>query len=93
MGDQPFVLDPLDNKYINVGQSSIDTDEMSQEFKENGAFVKEDIPPQTVISHNNGYIVNQKEKTTYAQLCFAIEASIYFYNTKLGPSLHQIVLT
>ena len=62
MGDQPFVLDPLDNKYINVGQSSIDTDEMSQEFKENGAFAKEDIPPQTVISHNNGYIVNQKER-------------------------------
>ena len=62
MGDKPFVNDPLDNKYIDIGQSSIDTGELSQEFKENGAFAKEDIPPQTVISHNNGYIVNQKER-------------------------------
>ena len=67
MGDQPFVLDPLDNTYINVGQSSIDTDEMSQELNENGAFAKEDIPPHTVISHNNGYIVNEKEKHQWIQ--------------------------
>ena len=67
MGDKPFVNDPLDNKYIDIGQSSIDTGELSQEFKENGAFAKEDIPPHTVISHNNGYIVNEKEKHQWIQ--------------------------
>ena len=62
MGDQPFVIDPLDNKYIDIKQSTIDTGEESQEFEENGAFGKENIPPQTVISHNNGYIVNVHER-------------------------------
>ena len=61
MGDQPLIVDPLDNKYIDLGQSSIDTGEFSQTFKENGAFAKEYIPPQTIISHYNGYIVNRKE--------------------------------
>ena len=65
MGDQPFLVDPLDNKYINVGESSIDTGEGSQELKENGAFAKEDIPPQTVMAHNNGYIVNRKERNEW----------------------------
>ena len=62
MGDQPFVVDPLDNKYIDIGESSIDTGEDSQSFEENGAFAKVDIPPQTVITHINGYICNRKER-------------------------------
>ena len=67
MGDQPFVVDPLDNKYIDVGQSSINTSEDSQKIHENGAFAKEDIPPRTVISHNNGYIVNGKERNAWIE--------------------------
>ena len=67
MGDKPFVVDPLDNKYIDVGQSSINTSEDSQDIHENGAFAKVDIPPRTVISHNNGYIVNGKERNEWIQ--------------------------
>ena len=60
-GDQPFVLDPLDKKYINIASSTIDTKESSQENNENGAFANVDIPPRTVIAHNNGKISNPKE--------------------------------
>ena len=72
IGDQPFVVDPLDNKYIELGQSSIDTCETSQEYKENGAFAKVDIPPQTVISHHNGYIVNGDERDEWINKQFEI---------------------
>ena len=61
-GDQPFVLDPLDKKYIDIARSTIDTNESSQENNENGAFAKVDIPPRTIISHNNGQIIDPKDK-------------------------------
>ena len=60
-GDQPFVLEPLDSKYINISSSTINTKESSQENNENGAFAQDDIPPHTVIAHNNGKISNPKE--------------------------------
>lgn len=60
-GDQPFILDPLDREYINLANSTIDTNETSQDDGENGAFAKIDIPPQTIIAHNNGKIFNAKE--------------------------------
>ena len=56
MGYQPLVVDPLDNKYVKIGHSSIETREPSQDYKENGAFANRDIPSGTVICHNNGYI-------------------------------------
>ena len=62
-GDQPFVLDPLDAKYINLANSTIDTKETSQDDGENGAFAMIDIPSQTIIAHNNGKISNTKETT------------------------------
>ena len=60
-GDQPFVLDPLDNKYINISSSTMNTRESSQENNKNGAFAKFDIPSRTLIAHNNRKISNPKE--------------------------------
>ena len=76
-GDQPFVLEPLDSKYINISSSTINTKESSQENNENGAFAQDDIPPHTVIAHNNGNISNPKESkaiyTTNKYLLNSIE--------------------
>ena len=60
-GDQPLLVDPLDDKYIRLGESSINTNEDSQVYKANGAFAKIDIPSGTVIAHNNGLIRSPKE--------------------------------
>jgi histone-lysine N-methyltransferase SETD7 len=63
-GDQPLVVDPLDNKYVRLGISNVDTNEKSQIIKQNGAFANIDIPPGTVISHNNGYILSKNQRVT-----------------------------
>ena len=60
-GDQPNIVDPLDGKYLRLGESIIETSELSQNYKENGVFANIDIPPNTVIAHNNGYIKTTKE--------------------------------
>ena len=60
-GDQPLVVDPLDDKYVRLGESNIDTKEKSQPKNNNGAFANVDIPPKTIIAHNNGYILTNKE--------------------------------
>ena len=60
-GDQPLVLDPLDNKYVRLGDSGFHTGETSQGTGQNGAFANIDIPPGTMIAHNNGYQYTKKE--------------------------------
>merc|ERR1711963_700510 len=57
-GDQPFILEPLDSKYINISSSTMNSRESSQENIEYGAFAQGDIPHHTVIAHNNGKISN-----------------------------------
>ena len=60
-GDQPLVVDPLDDKYIRLGDSAFETDESSQGSGQNGAFANVDIPPGTMIGHNNGFIYSKEE--------------------------------
>ena len=60
-GDQPLVVDPLDEKYIRLGGSNFDTGENSQGTEQNGAFANRDIPPSTMLAHNNGYILQKRE--------------------------------
>ena len=55
------MVDPLDDKYIRLGDSSFKTDESSQGSGQNGAFANVDIPPGTMIGHNNGFIYSKEE--------------------------------
>jgi hypothetical protein len=63
-GDQPLVLDPLERKYVRLGESDLNTGEKSQGIGQNGAFANVDIFPETVIAHNNGYILTKEEMRT-----------------------------
>ena len=60
--DADIVSDPLDEKYIQLGESTVNTNEESQNLKSNGAFAKVDIPSGTLISHNNGLILSFEEE-------------------------------
>ena len=80
-GDQPHVVDPLDEKYVRLGESSFDTGESSQQNKENGAFANVDIPSGTVFAHNSGYIYSQKEMVMLKnQQQELLEKKYEFYN-------------
>ena len=80
-GDQPLILDPLDKRYVQLGESGINTGEKSQGIGQNGAFANIDITPGTVISHINGYIFNEMEsKILMKKQAKLIHKKKEFYN-------------
>ena len=93
-GDQPLVIDPLDDRYIRLGESHIDTKEKSRDSKQNGAFAMVDIPPGTMIGHYNGYILSEKEiKKQILQHQSLIDGKVSFYNKleKDQPVINDLI--
>ena len=55
------MVDPLDDKYIRLGDSFFKTDESRQGSGQNGAFADVYIPHGTMIGHYNGLIYSKDE--------------------------------